>query len=133
MTTSNGYTICRSVLPRFWEPHLSDEIRVVSLPSSSIEYQKVNDVFIKGISDLVIVEKIERIQNPGLYKMYLCKRESMGADANERQLFHGTAAESISSINTNNFNRGFSGIHGKRYFSNSTTSSPNYNKYTGDY
>ena len=49
--------------------------------------------------------------------MYVCKRESMGADANERQLFHGTTAESISSINTNNFNRRFCGKNGKCYIS----------------
>ena len=101
-------------LPRFWEPHVSDEVRTVALPSSSIEYQKVVNL-LGSINDVVIVEKIERIQNPRLYKMYVCKRESMGSEANEKQLFHGTKAGNISSINTNNFNRRFSGINGTKF------------------
>jgi hypothetical protein len=82
------------------------------LSSSSIEYQKVINLFGSAI-DSVIVQKIERIQNPRLYKMYISKKESMGMEANEKQLFHGTKSENVSSINTNNFNRRFSGINGK--------------------
>jgi RNA processing factor Prp31 len=100
-------------LPKSWEPHHTDEVRKVALLSSSTEYQKVIDLFDNNCNS-VKVEKIERIQNPGLYKIYVCKRESMGADANERQLFHGTAEQNISSINTNNFNRRFSGINGEK-------------------
>jgi hypothetical protein len=81
------------------------------LSCSSNEYQTVINLFGRA-NDLAIVQKIERIQNPRLYKMYLSKKDSMGMEANEKQLLHGTKSENISSINTNNFNRGFSGMNG---------------------
>ncbi|CAB4022007.1 poly [ADP-ribose] polymerase 14-like [Paramuricea clavata] len=103
------------VLPIYWEPQPKDEnVHLVALPTSSNEYQKIIDLF-GPANDLIIVEKIQRIQNPRLCKMYLCKKESMGMEANEKQLFHGTKSENISSINTNNFNRRFSGINGTRF------------------
>ena len=107
------YIYLISVLPRSWKPQpLDEDVHLVALSSSSIEYQKVINLFGSAI-DSVIVQKIERIQNPRLYKMYISKKESMGMEANEKQLFHGTKSENVSSINTNNFNRRFSGINGK--------------------
>ena len=57
--------------------------------------------------------KIERVQNPRLYKAFLVKKQSMDGGENEKQLFHGTKSDSIVSINTNNFSRSFAGTNGK--------------------
>ena len=99
------------MLPKFWEPQ-DEMVRLVPLLSSSQEYQKVINHF-GGENESVKIEKVERIQNPRVYKLYLSKKESMGMEANEMQLFHGTKSENVSSINTNNFNRRFFGINGK--------------------
>ena len=86
---------------------------MVSLSPSSNEYQKIIDLF-GPANDLVVIQKIERIQNLRLYRMYASKKKSMGTEANEMQLFHGTKSENVASISTNNFNRGFSGINGEK-------------------
>ena len=96
-------------IPMICEAQTKD-VHLAELSTSSNEYQHVIDII--GPAK-ISVECIQRIQNPRLYKMYLCKKESMGTEANEMQLFHGTKSESVSSINTNNFNRGFSGVNGK--------------------
>ncbi|XP_028416346.1 protein mono-ADP-ribosyltransferase PARP11-like [Dendronephthya gigantea] len=98
-------------IPIIWEPQ-TKTVHLVELSTSSNEYQEIIDLI--GPEEISI-ECIERIQNPRLYKMYLSKKESMGTEANEKQLFHGTKSENVSSINTNNFNRRFSGINGTRY------------------
>ena len=103
------------MLPKFWEPQEKDEdVQLVRLLSSSHEYQKIINL-LGDANKTIRIEKIERIQNPRLFKMYLSKKESMGIEANEKELFHGTKSENISSINTNNFNRRFSGINGKGF------------------
>lgn len=102
-----------AVLPKFWELQAKEEnVKLVTLLGSSHEYQKVIDLF-GDANESIRIEKVERIQNPRLYKLYLSKKESMGMEANEKQLFHGTKSENVSSINTNNFNRRFFGINGK--------------------
>ena len=98
-----------------WEPQTKD-VLLVDLSRTSNEYQQIIDL-LGSAKNSVTVECIERIQNPRLYKMYLGKKESMGTEANEMQLFHGTKSESVSSINSNNFNRGFSGVNGKKTIS----------------
>ena len=103
------------MLPKFWEPQGKEEkVQLVTLLSSSREYQQVIDLF-GNANKFLRIEKVQRIQNPRLYKLYLSKKESMGMEANEKQLFHGTKSENVSSINTNNFNRRFSGINGKEF------------------
>ena len=103
------------MLPKFWEPQAKEEkVQLVILLNSSHEYQKVIDLF-GDAKNSIRTEKVERIQNPRLYKLYVSKKESMGKEANEKQLFHGTKSENVSSINTNNFNRRFSGINGKEF------------------
>ena len=59
------------------------------------------------------LHKIERIQNPRLYTAYQAAKKSMRGHDNELRLFHGTEAENVDSINANNFDRSFSGVHGR--------------------
>ena len=98
-------------------------MHLVTLSRSSNEYQKIIELF-GAANDIAVVQKIERIQNPRLYKMYFTKKQLMGLEANEKQLFHGTKSENLASINTNNFNRSLSGVNGKlnSHFQNETGS-----------
>lgn len=51
--------------------------------------------------------KIERIQNPGLYKQYECKKGDMETKNKgvEKRVWHGTHPVNVPNINANNFNR----------------------------
>lgn len=66
----------------------------------------------------VTVKRVERIQNPLLYQAYQLRKQKMDKDNggnNELQLFHGTAYNNVKKINSQGFNRNFSGLaHGTR-------------------
>ena len=81
--------------------------------SNSNEYNKVAEGIRKTAS--ITITKIERVQNPGLYKAYVVKKDQMEQKngANEKLLFHGTAQESCSSISTFGFNRSYCWKNGK--------------------
>ena len=82
--------------------------------SNPTEYNRVADEIKKTAS--VNITKIERVQNPGLYRAYMVKKDQMEQKngANEKFLFHGTAQGSCSSINKFGFNRSYCGKNGKR-------------------
>ena len=89
------------------------EVYLVELDATSNEYNKVAEGIRKTAS--ISITKIERVQNPGLYKAYVVKKEQMEQKngANEKLLFHGTAQGSCSSISTFGFNRSYCGKNGK--------------------
>ncbi|CAN0224148.1 unnamed protein product [Bubo scandiacus] len=99
-------------LPVQWEDMEKERIKLVNLNPSCQEYLDVQDKFKKTCHSLVI-EKIERIQNPFLWQTYQIKKTSLCTkntnQSNEKLLFHGTAASSLSTINYSGFNRGFAG------------------------
>ncbi|XP_049670417.1 protein mono-ADP-ribosyltransferase PARP14-like isoform X2 [Accipiter gentilis] len=99
-------------LPRQWEDMQKERVKLVNLKPSSQEYLEVQKKFKKTCPSFVI-EKIERIQNPFLWQTYQIKKKSLCTknknQNNEKLLFHGTAASSLSTINYNGFNRGFAG------------------------
>ena len=82
--------------------------------SNPTEYNRVADEIQKTAS--INITKIERVQNPGLYRAYMVKKDQMEQknSANEKFLFHGTAQGSCSSINKFGFNRSYCGKNGKR-------------------
>ena len=81
--------------------------------NNPIEYNKIAEGIRKTAS--ITITKIERVQNPGLYKAYVVKKDQMEQKngANEKLLFHGTAQESCSSISTFGFNRSYCWKNGK--------------------
>lgn len=87
-------------------------MQLIKLELSSSDYRLARGLFEEeGASRKII--KIERIQNPGLYKEYLVKKQTMKGADNEMQLFHGTREDNTKWINYNNFNRRYAGINGK--------------------
>ncbi|NWQ95712.1 PAR15 polymerase, partial [Burhinus bistriatus] len=99
-------------LPAQWEDMQEERVKLVNLKPSCREYLEVQNKFKKTCPSFVI-EKIERIQNPFLWQTYQIKKIALCTknkyQNNEKLLFHGTAASSLSTINYNGFNRGFAG------------------------
>ncbi|XP_051478711.1 protein mono-ADP-ribosyltransferase PARP14-like [Apus apus] len=99
-------------LPMHWEDMKEERVKLVNLQPSCQEYLEVERQFRKSCPTMVI-EKIERMQNPYLWQTYQIKKISLCAknknENNERMLFHGTTASSLSNINYNGFNRAFAG------------------------
>ena len=92
-------------------------VHTVRLAPHSSEFQSVVQGFQKT-AGAVAIKSIERIQNPLLYQAYQLRKQKMDKDNggnNERQLFHGTASRNVKKINSQGFNRNFSGVaHGKQ-------------------
>jgi exopolysaccharide biosynthesis protein len=90
-------------------------VHLATLSSSSSEYKDILTHFKNGLGvrSSPKVTKIERIQNPEMFKLYLAKKKSMEGRENEMRLFHGTHVKNIVAINGNNFNRSYSGINGR--------------------
>lgn len=67
---------------------------------------------------LLVDLQIERIQNPDLWNYYQTRKKTMdtknGHKNNEKQLFHGTDADSVPHVNRNGFNRSYAGKNGKK-------------------
>ena len=94
-------------------------VHVVKLSSSSVEYQDVEKKIYKTVH-LKKIKSIERIQNPYLYQAYQLRKVKMDRDNpqanNELQLFHGTHSANVLKINTQGFDRSFTGsAHGEGF------------------
>ena len=101
-------------LPLTWDKQAEGKLaQLVDLQPSSNEYKEMSKLFNHSIDGGYEVTKIERIQNPALYKAYMVKKQSMIGRENEKRLFHGTDVKNIEAINVNNFSRSYSGINGK--------------------
>ncbi|KAJ7361727.1 Poly (ADP-ribose) polymerase [Desmophyllum pertusum] len=91
-------------------------VHMVTLESSSSEYQDVVKRFQQTLGFKQNIVSVERIQNPFLYQAYQLRKQKMESDNggnSERQLFHGTNPDNITKINMQGFDRSFSGsAHG---------------------
>ena len=96
-------------------PRPDTTVRLVPLLKSSPEYQDVACRF-QATAGGINIQKIERVQNPSLYKGYIAKKMKIDKETgenSERQLFHGTVGEQINQINAQGFNRSYSGYRGE--------------------
>ena len=103
-----------TALPKHWAPIPGVIVRVTLTPGST-EYQRVLQK-VQATASGVNIQKIERTQNPYLYKSYMERKQKMDKDegrSNGRELFHGTNAKNVTAINTQGFVRNFCGVHGK--------------------
>ncbi|XP_069886170.1 protein mono-ADP-ribosyltransferase PARP14 isoform X2 [Dipodomys merriami] len=99
-------------IPANWSDMKQQNLCVVELQPGDSEYNKVADKFNETCSKFII-EKIERIQNLGLWNSYQAKKKTIdaknGHQKNERLLFHGTDINSVPHVNENGFNRSYAG------------------------
>ncbi|XP_053389167.1 protein mono-ADP-ribosyltransferase PARP14-like [Mercenaria mercenaria] len=110
-------------VPAHWDDMQGGNLRVVSLKSDSSEYTGIEQRFKdsakrnKGSNEQTkdwTVVKIERIQNKSLWEQYQSKKKQLEdqnppGTINERELWHGTSADPVDSINAHGFNRSFCG------------------------
>ncbi|XP_047591240.1 protein mono-ADP-ribosyltransferase PARP14-like isoform X3 [Lutra lutra] len=104
--------------PEHWNDMKQQDFCVVKLQPGHAEYNTVASKFNQTCSHFYI-EKIERIQNPDLWNCYQTKKKTMdaknGHKNNEKQLFHGTDADSVPHVNRNGFNRSYAGKNAVAY------------------
>ncbi|NXT69860.1 PAR12 polymerase, partial [Chaetops frenatus] len=107
--------------PSHWDasalPDLGYEAVVISNETS--EYNGIKQLFHQTMKNYSIL-KIQRIQNPSLWKVFQwqkekMKRENGGKEVQEKQLFHGTDATSMNMICTQNFDWRICGSNGTNY------------------
>ncbi|XP_075821311.1 protein mono-ADP-ribosyltransferase PARP14-like isoform X6 [Microtus pennsylvanicus] len=105
-------------IPSNWSDMGQKKLFVVSLQTSDPEYIMVASKFHQTCQKFVI-ENIERIQNPALWRRYQSNKKIMdeknGHGRNEKQLFHGTEASSILHLNSHGFNRSYAGKNAMYY------------------
>ncbi|XP_044944759.1 protein mono-ADP-ribosyltransferase PARP14 isoform X3 [Mustela putorius furo] len=104
--------------PEHWDDMKQQDFCVVELQPGHAEYNTVASKFNQTCSHFCI-EKIERIQNPDLWNCYQTRKKTMdtknGHKNNEKQLFHGTDADSVPHVNRNGFNRSYAGKNAVAY------------------
>ncbi|XP_063743501.1 LOW QUALITY PROTEIN: poly(ADP-ribose) polymerase family member 14-related sequence 1 [Eleginops maclovinus] len=105
-------------IPAVWDPMPANSASVaITLNAGSPEHTEVLNLF-KATCPRNIV-KIERIQNPGLWKSLEIKKRDMELrnkhQNNERRLFHGTCVETAAYINEHGFNRSYAGKNATCY------------------
>ncbi|XP_052029448.1 protein mono-ADP-ribosyltransferase PARP12 [Apodemus sylvaticus] len=108
-------------IPDYWDPAALPDLgfKKITLSSSSEEYQKVWNLFNRTLP-FYFVQKIERIQNLGLWEVYQWQKGQMqkqngGKEVDERQLFHGTSTNFVDAICQQNFDWRVCGLHGTSY------------------
>ncbi|XP_072197856.1 protein mono-ADP-ribosyltransferase PARP14 [Excalfactoria chinensis] len=106
--------------PEKWGDMQNQQLKIVELKPDTEEYKQVEERFLKTTPSLNLkIEKIERVQNPTLWKIYQIKKSEMdeknGNNNNEKLLFHGTSAESLTHINNYGFNRSYAGRNAAQY------------------
>uniref|UniRef100_UPI00398F072A poly(ADP-ribose) polymerase family member 14-related sequence 1 isoform X2 n=1 Tax=Pristiophorus japonicus TaxID=55135 RepID=UPI00398F072A len=106
-------------IPSHWDDMQNSQCKSVQLQQQSSEYQEVEKSVKASLPQLRIV-KIERLQNPSLWKNYMIKSQLLndknpGGTQNEKLLFHGTAPDTLDSISNHGFNRSYAGRNATAY------------------
>lgn len=113
-------------IPKDWDPMPMDSqgkekhVQLVTLAAGSKEYTKVETAFNKTMkkgSNYTQIVRIQRLQNPALYKQYAVNKREMDkrnpkGHTNEQWLWHGTSFDTFDKISTQGFNRSFAGKNG---------------------
>ncbi|XP_030614073.1 protein mono-ADP-ribosyltransferase PARP14-like [Archocentrus centrarchus] len=105
-------------IPEHWEPVPANATcQVFTVQAKTSEYAEIRKLF--QASSNHTVTKIERIQNPVLWKSLQLKKHKMevknGHKMNERRLFHGTCETTVPHINDHGFNRSYAGKNAALY------------------
>uniref|UniRef100_A0A096LQW6 Poly [ADP-ribose] polymerase n=2 Tax=Poecilia formosa TaxID=48698 RepID=A0A096LQW6_POEFO len=105
-------------VPEFWDDMPTGKTcHAVTLQTASSEYAEVLNLFRATCNRAVI--KIERIQNPTLWKSLQIKKHEMelrnNHQNNEKRLFHGTSEDTVPVINERGFNRSYAGKNAACY------------------
>ncbi|RXN00206.1 Poly [ADP-ribose] polymerase 12 [Acipenser ruthenus] len=126
-------------VPSHWDQGALPEFsyKLIELSKTSGEFQHVEGLF-KRTMAAATVHKIQRIQNPSLWKVFQWQKEQMkkkngGESVDEKFLFHGTEQSLLDAICEQNFDWRICGVHGSlygkgSYFARDASYSHNYSK-----
>ncbi|MBN3271030.1 PAR12 polymerase, partial [Polyodon spathula] len=119
--SSESQSLTAVSVPSHWDQGALPEFRykLIELSKSSGEFQHVDGLF-KRTMAAATVHKIQRIQNPSLWKMFQWQKEQMkkkngGESVDEKILFHGTEQTLLDAICEQNFDLRICGVHGSLY------------------
>ncbi|XP_048455186.1 protein mono-ADP-ribosyltransferase PARP14 [Rhincodon typus] len=106
-------------IPSHWDDMQKSQYKFIQLQQQSQEYQEVvksitTSENLMRLNKPIKIVKIERLQNMCLWKNYMIKKQQLEdknpvGTSNEHVLFHGTAQDTLDSINHHGFNRSYAG------------------------
>ncbi|XP_009875024.1 PREDICTED: poly [ADP-ribose] polymerase 12-like, partial [Apaloderma vittatum] len=107
--------------PAHWDQSALPDIgyKAVEISDKTSEYNRIKQLFLQTMQKYSIL-KIERIQNPSLWKVFQwqkeqMKRENGGKEVSEKLLFHGTNMSYMKAICVHNFDWRICGSNGTSY------------------
>ncbi|XP_030643397.1 protein mono-ADP-ribosyltransferase PARP14 [Chanos chanos] len=110
--------------PPTWTKMDGKDLKIIILPSTSKEYQKIEKHFLASSKNPqdpknVQVVQISRIQSQGQWQRYAVLKQTLDKkypnQENEKILYHGTTKDICEKINKNGFNRSFCGRNATYY------------------
>ncbi|XP_029819537.1 protein mono-ADP-ribosyltransferase PARP12 isoform X2 [Manacus vitellinus] len=114
-------SIPNQACPSHWDQSALPDLgyKAVVISSVTSEYNTIKQLFHQTMKTYSIL-KIQRIQNPSLWKVFQwqkekMKRENGGKEVQEKLLFHGTNISFMESICTRNFDWRICGKNGSNY------------------
>ncbi|NWU36229.1 PAR12 polymerase, partial [Hylia prasina] len=114
-------SIPNQTCPSHWDASALPDFgyKAVVISKETSEYSGIKQLFHQTMKNYSIL-KIQRIQNPSLWKVFQwqkekMKRENGGKEVQEKQLFHGTDDTSMKTICTQNFDWRICGSNGTNY------------------
>ncbi|XP_042692038.1 protein mono-ADP-ribosyltransferase PARP15-like [Centrocercus urophasianus] len=98
----------------------NQQLKIVELKPDAKDYKQAKERFLKTAPSLNLkIEKIERAQNPSLWKVYgikKCQMDDKNSDnSNEKFPSGGASTESLTFISNCGFNRSYAGMHAALY------------------
>ncbi|XP_064317640.1 zinc finger CCCH-type antiviral protein 1 isoform X1 [Phalacrocorax carbo] len=114
-------SIPNQACPIHWDQSALPDLgyKAVKISDTTSEYDKIKQLFLQTMKSYQII-KIQRIQNPSLWKVFQwqkeqMKRENGGKEVNEKLLFHGTNTSFVEAICIHNFDWRICGSNGTKY------------------
>ncbi|NWU67962.1 PAR12 polymerase, partial [Pterocles burchelli] len=114
-------SIPNQTCPIHWDQAALPDLgyKAVEISNKTPEYDKIKQLFLQTMKSYS-VSKIQRIQNPSLWKVFQwqkeqMKRENGGKEVKEKLLFHGTSSSHVEAICTHNFDWRICGSNGTCY------------------
>ncbi|NWT98565.1 PAR12 polymerase, partial [Urocynchramus pylzowi] len=114
-------SIPNQTCPSHWDASALPDLgyKAVVISNVTSEYNEIKQLFHQTMKNYSIL-KIQRIQNPSLWKVFQwqkekMKRENGGKEVQEKRLFHGTDVTSMETICSQNFDWRICGSNGTNY------------------
>ncbi|XP_077639358.1 protein mono-ADP-ribosyltransferase PARP12 isoform X5 [Lonchura striata] len=114
-------SIPNQTCPSHWDASALPDLgyKAVVIRNATSEYNEIKQLFHQTMKNYSIL-KIQRIQNPSLWKVFQWQKEKMkrekgGKEVQEKRLFHGTDVTSMETICKLNFDWRICGSNGTNY------------------